>query len=375
MKHRASELLRSLHAEAEKKNWKKDRRTRLALEDVWAAFRRVPHRNPHGDYEPLVLAQQLQALQDGGHITQFRQHTLDKVPLPTGIWLQPTAAPKPPPPDMPPWHPDIYWLADTWPTATTKQRAGYAAVNTWLMSEPDLFPVPLRERALEIFGRYGDEDNFLMPEKTLDDLRSGPLFGDPAKLHEVLRTFTTHPPLLSEHFIEEVGDGYYQRIGTGDLLLVVENSATWWSIVNTLPADHRLGYVAWGLGGTFRASINTLAAKHAVTEIRYFGDLDLSGLRIPHGASHTAEQRGLPPVRPACKLYTALFELGIARKGKEPPAAAQQAADFTTWLPEPLRLQAADVLTRGRRLAQEWVGYRYLSRTDDWHSDVTSCPS
>ena len=326
MKHRESEFLRSLQTEAEKKNWRRDRRTRLPLDEIWDAFRRVPHRNPQGEYEPLVLARQLHALEEGGHITQFKQRTPDNVSLPVGIWLQPTAAPKPPEPPMPTWHSDIYWLADEWPTATAKQRAGYTAVNAWLMSGPDLFPVPLRERALEIFGRYGDEDDFLMPEKTFDSLRSGPLFGDLKKLHEVLRTFTTHPPLLSEHFIEEVGDGYYQRLGAGNLLLVVENSATWWSIVHTLPADHRLGYVAWGLGGTFRASINTLAAKHAVTEIRYFGDLDLSGLRIPHAASSTARHRGLPSVRPADKLYTALLELGLVRKGKELPAAAQEAA-------------------------------------------------
>ncbi|MFF5455177.1 Wadjet anti-phage system protein JetD domain-containing protein [Streptomyces sp. NPDC012950] len=370
MKHRESELLRSLHTEAEKKNWKKDRRTRLGLEEVWAAFRRVPHRNPQGEYEPLVLARHLHALEQSKHIAQFKQRTQDKISLPVGIWIEPTAAPKSPAPPMPAWHPDIYWLADEWETATAKQRAGYTAVNAWLMSAPDLFRVPQRERALEIFGRYGDEDDFLMPEKTLDSLRSGPLFGDPTRLHHVLRTFTTHPPLLTEHFIEEVGDGYYQRIGAGDLLLVVENSATWWSIVNTLPAGHRLGYVAWGLGGTFRASINTLAAKHAVTEIRYFGDLDLSGLRIPHAAAHTARQRGLPAVMPAKRLYTALLHLGLPRKAKEPPAAEQEAPELTDWLPGPLRPKAARLLRQGRRLAQEWVGYRYLSRTDDWHSDV-----
>lgn len=370
MKHRESEFLRALEAQAERNNWKKNRRTRLPLSEVWHAFRRVPHRNPQGEHEPLLLARHLDALEEHGRITQFKQRTRDTDALPVGIWLLPTDAPRPPAPPMPPWHSDIYWLADAWPTATTKQRAGYTAVNAWLMSGPDLFPVPLRERALEIFGRYGDEDDFLMPEKTLDSLKSGPLFGEPATLHNVLRTFTTQPPLLSEHFIEELGDGYYQRIGPGDLLLVVENSATWWSIVHSLPAGHRLGYLAWGLGGTFRASINTLSAKHGISEIRYFGDLDLSGLRIPYGASQTARQRGLPPVQPANNLYTALLDLGISRKAKEPPAPADEAAQLACWLPEPLRGGTADLLVMGRRLAQEWVGYRYLVRNPIWHLDV-----
>ncbi|MEV3952263.1 Wadjet anti-phage system protein JetD domain-containing protein [Streptomyces halstedii] len=371
MKHRETEFLRCLLSEAQDKGWKKDRRTRLSLDALWAAFRRVPHRNPQGEYEPLVLARQLHALEQGGHLAQFKQRTADKVSLPVGIWLQPTAPPKPPAPPMPAWHSDIYWLAGAWPTATVKQRAAYAAVNAWLMSGPDLFPVPLRERALEIFGRYGSEDDFLMPEKTFDSLRSGPLFGQPSTLHKVLRTFTIHPPLLSEQFIEEVGDGYYQQIGAGDVLLVIENSATWWSIVHTLPASHRLGYVAWGLGSTFRASINTLAAKHRVTEIRYFGDLDLSGLRIPYEADSTARDRGLPPVLPANTLYTALLDIGIARKGKESPAAVEEAAELASWLPVTLRTKAATLLVHGKRMAQEGVGYRYLSKTADWHTDIT----
>ncbi|MYT32053.1 hypothetical protein GTY73_25300 [Streptomyces sp. SID8354] len=271
---------------------------------------------------------------------------------------------------MPNWHPDIYQLAGEWPSATAKQRAAYVAVNKWLMSAPDLFPVPLRERALEIFGTYGSEGDFPMPEKTFDTLRSGPLFGDTDRLHATLRTFTTHPPLLTETFLTEIGDGYYQRVGAGDILLVVENSATWWSLVHSLPDDHRLGYVAWGLGGTFRASVHTLAAKHRIAEIRYFGDLDLSGIRIPHAASRAARERGFPTVQPTEHLYGALLELGRARGAKERAASAGEAAALADWLPWQHRAKAVGVLTAGQRLAQEWVGYRYLKRDKAWHADL-----
>lgn len=370
MKRRQSEFIQQLRSAASAAGWNGTHKTRLPLEEVWTAFRGVSHRNPEQEYEPRLLARQLDDLENHGVIAQFRERTRDAVPLPVKIWVLPTAAPRPPVPPMPNWHPDVYYLAREWSTATAKQRAAYVAVNKWLMSDPDLFAVPLRERALEIFGTYGSEDDFPMPEKTFDTLRSGPLFGDTERLHATLHTFTTHPPLLTATFLTEIGDGYYQRVGPGDILLVVENSATWWSLVHTLPDRHRLGYVAWGLGGTFRASVNTLAAKHRIAEIRYFGDLDLSGIRIPQAASRTATQRGLPPVRPTERLYGALLELGRARDAKERAVTSGEAGALATWLPQQHRAKGAALLTAGQRLAQEWVGYRYLSRETGWYGDL-----
>jgi hypothetical protein len=369
MKQREIDFLGFLVTVAKRRKGSKTSRTRIGLDEVWIAFRQVPLRNPENEYEPLVLARQLDSLEEHGKIEQFRKRTRETVTLPLGIWLLPDVAPKPVPP-MPVWHHELYWLAKEWRTATDRQRAAYLAVNAWFFSGPDPFPVPLRERALEIFGRFGSEEDFLMPEKTLDTLRSGLFFGDRERLHEVLRTFTVHPPLLAEDFVEKVGDGYYQRIGGGDVLLVVENVTTWWSLVNTLPENHRLGYVAWGLGGTFRASINTISAKRDIAEVRYFGDLDLSGLRIPTAAADIARKQGLPPVRPTERLYTALLDLGVPRQGKEPPAELSTAAELVDWLPVHLRTGSTSLLAKGQRLAQEWVGYRHLSHDKGWHSDV-----
>ncbi|MFI9100523.1 Wadjet anti-phage system protein JetD domain-containing protein [Streptomyces fildesensis] len=370
MKLRQSEFIRHLRAGATEAGWNGAHRTRVPLDDIRTAFRKVNNRNPDGEYEPLLMSRQLDELEDLGLIEQFKQRTRDKVSLPVKIWLCPTAPPRPAVPPMPHWHPDLYRLAGEWPTATPKQRAAYVAVNQWLMGDPDLFPVPLRERALEIFGTYGSEADFPMPEKTFDTLRSGTLFGDSTRLHATLRTFTTHPPLLAETFLNEIGDGYYQRVGSGDILLVVENSATWWSLVHSLPSKHRLGYVAWGLGGTFRASVNTLAAKHHIAEIRYFGDLDLSGIRIPHAASKTSIDRGHPSVQPAECLYGALLELGRARGAKEKSIEAGEACALAEWMPRAYRARAVGLLVAGQRLAQEWVGYRYLTRDTAWHADL-----
>ncbi|MFD0882971.1 Wadjet anti-phage system protein JetD domain-containing protein [Streptosporangium algeriense] len=332
----------------------------------------VKDRNPDGRYEPSVLAEMLKSLERHSLIKAFREHTRDAVPLPVKIWLMPEYAPLAPVPMvMPRWHADLAWISSYWPRATAKQRAGYTAINTWLKSEPDLFPVPLRERALEILGTFASDEDFPVPEKAFDDLTSGPLFGDRHVLDALIRAFRPPLPLLTESFPRKDEQGYFRRVGSGDLLLVIENATTWWSLVESLPERHRLGYVAWGLGASFRASVLAIAKHHRVAEIRYFGDLDLSGLRIPLAADAKATAAGLPPVRPAKSLYDSLFRLGRPRVSKEAPATLTEAATLTDWLPSPHRSAAYALLTAGHRLAQEWVGYRHLIRNVAWHRDIT----
>ncbi|PBC69678.1 uncharacterized protein DUF2220 [Streptomyces sp. TLI_235] len=343
----------------------------IPLDDVWEAFREVPHRNVDEAYEPTVLAGLLNALEASSQIRQSLRRTPEKVSLPIKIQLLPQAQPPVVPP-MPRWHPYLTWLAPEWATATPKQRPAYAAIDQWLKSGPDTFPIPLRERALEIFGTFGSETDFPMPEKTLDTLQSGPLFSDHGRLDKLLHTFRPPPPLITETFPLEQDNDRYCRVGTGDVLFVVENSTTWWSLVESLPPDHRLGYVAWGLGATFRASIRAIKAKHRITQIRYFGDLDNSGLRIPLRASSAALDLGLPPVQPAQRLYRALQSLGRPRSAaaKEAAINAATATELAQWLPAPCRANGTQVLLDGNRLAQEWVSYRYLQQSADWHHDV-----
>lgn len=83
-----------------------------------------------------------------------------------------------------------------------------------------------------------------MPEKVLGTMRFGPLFKDDARLCEVLSAVPAPPSLLSRQPLDEVEPGRLQRVGDGNLLLVLENSATWSSIVNNLPLRHNVGHVA-----------------------------------------------------------------------------------------------------------------------------------
>ncbi|WP_223830650.1 Wadjet anti-phage system protein JetD domain-containing protein [Nocardiopsis quinghaiensis] len=367
---RERELLALLRQWAKDNKRKAGSKTQIPLEAVLKAFRNVRNRNPEGEFEPAVLDGCLNVLERRGLIKAFSERTPETVSLPVKIWLLPEDRPVRVEGPMPRWHHELSWLAQEWQRATPKQRAAYTAINLWRKSDPDLFVVPIRERALEIFGTFGSETDFPMPEKTFDELKSGPLFSDPERLDEVIRTLRPPPPLLTETFSSEEADDRYRRVGTGDVLLVVENSTTWWSLVECLPEQHRLGYVAWGLGATFRASVRAITAEHRISEIRYFGDLDLSGVRIPLKASHTASQLGLPAVQPTEMLYAALLSLGRPRNAKEASANAAEAAQLANWLPAQHRTDTVNLLMEGRRLAQEWVGYRYLKRNTDWYSDI-----
>jgi len=160
--------------------------------------------------------------------------------------------------------------------------------------------------------------------------------------------------------------------GDGDLLLVVENSDTFDSLLAVLRDrdGHRVGLVGWGAGTGFEASVLSIARiDRTITETRYFGDLDEKGLRIPANAAALAASVGLPPVRPAAGLYGVMLRQGMPQPGQR-WLSAEAAADHARWLSPDHHAQAARLLVTGERLAQEAVGLSYLSRHDDWLEDL-----
>jgi hypothetical protein len=343
----------------------------VPIDEVRQCFGAVfEHREGDGGIAATLRAT-LSVLADRRQIVLIKATDFEKVELPQKIKLVPTMvkAPRTIPP-MPRWHRSLYDLEDSWQTATDHQRARYVAINRWLMGNPDATEVPLRERSLEIFGTYGSEQDYDSPEKALDEIRSGPLFGDQTRLLSVLCAVATPPPLLSKQPLNEAVPNQLTRVGDGDLLLVVENSATWWSIVKALPSRHNVGHIAWGLGASFMASIRSITSNHEIRRIRYFGDVDLSGLRIPDSARRTARACGLPPVNPAVNLYADLFAIGRSWRAADRAVSEDRARQLVEWLPTENHDAAARLLTGRRRVAQEWVGYRHLARTTAWHADL-----
>jgi hypothetical protein len=161
------------------------------------------------------------------------------------------------------------------------------------------------------------------------------------------------------------------QVGDGPILLVVENSDTFDSLRTVLTdAPGQVGIVAWGAGGAFEASVLSIASiAHDIRDIAYFGDLDARGLQVPANANRLATALGLPHIRPAIGLYTALRNSGHRQSGQTSPDSAAAAA-LASWLPPQHQAWAIELLTSGARIAQEAVGLTYLTGHDDWRTDL-----
>jgi hypothetical protein len=256
--------------------------------------------------------------------------------------------PPPKPPQAVVWHPSLAWAPQA--SLTRSQMHTVEQVNHWLHHSRDSDVVPSRERSLEVFG----------DEKALDRLVGTALFG-PGRLNLGLLRCRRIAPRL-----------HCEPASDGDVLLVVENSDTFDSVLTVLRDrdDHRVTLVGWGAGTGFEASILSVALMdRMITEIRYFGDLDENGLRVPANAAALAASADLPPVRPATGLYGVLFRRGTPQPGRR-RLPTESAADLARWLGAEHHAQAARLLLSGERLAQEAVGLSYLSRHDDWLEDL-----
>lgn len=219
------------------------------------------------------------------------------------------------------------------------------AIARWLRDNPHPIHVPIEERSLQLLG----------DEKALGKLVNTRLFTTPGTLTlDLLACHHTPLPLAST---------YIPGNGT-PTLLVVENNATYFSFITAtraLPDDQRPNlHIAWGHGGQVVASIaSATVLDPAPAAIRYLGDLDPAGLRIPVNANTTARNTGLAEVQPATHLYQWLLDHGTPQPAK--PDVPRTIPDAVRdWLPPELRVPISHLIASGHRVAQETVGLEAL---------------
>ena len=247
-----------------------------------------------------------------------------------------------------PWRPELAWAATA--ELTRAQLATLQQLNGWFRDARPTRDVPMRERSLEIFG----------DEKALDKLVTSVLFGPGRLSLTQLRAYRSRPPLPAV------------RVGDGPVLLVMENSDTFETLVRLLEDDSGdVGHVAWGAGAAFEASVASVGRLPGITRVLYFGDIDADGLRFPTSAAALAAELSLPTLEPAVSLYRLLFEVGHRAGGGQRVDEAR-AASLAAWLPADLRVAAVELLVSGKRLAQEAVGSERLSREPSWHTSIHS---
>ncbi|MGW4426644.1 Wadjet anti-phage system protein JetD domain-containing protein [Streptosporangium sp. NPDC004631] len=248
------------------------------------------------------------------------------------------------------WRRELFWAGTD--RLTTTQIEVLKTINRWLRDtdgdDDRRTIVPMRERSLEVFG----------DEKRLDALVATTLFA-PGRLTLATLFAKRIPPPLA-----------YERVGVGGIVLVIENSDTF-ETISTLLAGNcgQVGYVAFGGGHAFEASVARIRRLVDVTDIAYYGDLDDDGMTIPQRANVSAAALGLPPVRPAAGLYQLLVQQDIrapALKRVDPLIAERRAS----WLPTTVRRRAADILVAGDRLPQEATETVLLQRDVSWRNDL-----
>lgn len=376
----SEDLLESLHRWAESRRWNGYQTKQVRVPELLEALRAVYRAGPDSEPEEETLRRCLAVLAASGRIQLMRE----KAGEPPGIHLLPVrAAPEPRGRRLTLHHPSLHALIKEQRRATPRQEVAYMAISNWLHAlRGPVLKVPLRERALEIFGKREYTTEFPEPEKCLDHKGfGGPLFEKRADFYKLIWAFSTDPPLLNARFSRFSPGDQSTSLSSGDILLVVENSATYTSLVRRLREleyQHRIGCVAWGVGRSFTASVRSITTHHGADgharaqfrEIRYFGDVDVSGLEIPLKATDAAVGLGLKLV-PTRVLYRDLVTVGTPLPGKECSRTREEAEALVNWLGESHHFEpVVDVLVKGERWAQEGVGLRHLSSTNDWLADM-----
>jgi len=223
------------------------------------------------------------------------------------------------------------------------------AINEWLvgLGERTIPVVPVRYRSAEILGR----------EKRFDELAKTSLFGPGRLGFDLLSCRRIAPPLAAA------------EVGAGADVLVVENSDTYWVVLDALRGvdGHGIGVVAWGSGRSFPSQVESLgvdvAGRGPVNGTTwYWGDFDPVGIEIALAASRTTDKI---TVEPAVGLWSAMADVPVQGCGKHDWART----DGADWLGDELWARLDHVRARRGRIAQERVAVDVVT---SWASQLAS---
>lgn len=204
--------------------------------------------------------------------------------------------------------------------------------------------VPVKERSAGIFG----------DEKRLDALRTTAIFAEGRLTLEQLCCFAVAEPL-----------GWKRGPRNSGPLLVIENASTWDSYCRWNKEHGLFSAVVYGGGNRFLDSVVRLTDVFVEVggprTVLYFGDLDPQGLRIPQAASRRTHRQGLPPIHPHLWSYAALLDVASHKAVAVLDADRIEPAELT-WLGD-FAARTQTLMNAGLRIAQEHLGWDYLSRS------------
>lgn len=238
------------------------------------------------------------------------------------------------------WTPKLQFLRES---RTNVPLADLQALDSFLKQNSAQI-VPIKERSLQIFG----------DEKRLDALLLTTLFRPDRLTLEALGCRIVAEPLAWKRGKRPDGP-----------VIVLENAATWHSYCRWDSERHLFSAIVYGCGNRFRDGVaflqeifNEIGGSRTV---RYFGDLDVQGVRIPLQANLIARALNLPVIEPDLWSYRHLLALGRPMKNDSTEVLTDE--DFA-WFGV-ISPQVRALLHENCRLAQESIGWDFLREQTD----------
>lgn len=330
-------------------------RRRVAIKFVWQAFRAQIRGYTGAGEARGYLAALLERLESRAVLRQPKSETAwdrsASPALPDYITLQ---APATNPKSRASlaslaWPPELSFVRNT---QVENFRAELLAIRSFLAQGGRQRPlVPLRERSLQLFG----------DEKRLDSFRRSKLFNDGQLSLELLRCYEVAPPLVYE--VAEPGSEARK-------ILVLENLHSYESFRVWNRTRGQYCAIAYGHGDEFRATyrdLMRLSRELGVSDIAYFGDIDVKGLAILAYAREGLRASGSRlRLQADERWYAALLEFEAQPLNKPNASRASQphAELVAQTLAPRLATRILKILNAGLRLPQEWIGSEYLADCD-----------
>lgn len=248
------------------------------------------------------------------------------------------------------WHP---WLAPriTGPL-TLPVRKRLQQLNTYLfhqtVSDKPLFPDTLghRERSLQVFG----------DEKALESMPSTGWRHVALTLAD-LNAVRQAPPLP------------YESSGYPDLpAIIVENSDVYYRLCHINRAQARWSLVIYGSGNKVSGQaerVSQLLAAEQITQLHYFGDLDIAGLKIAHQLRCKMLGDYGISLQLDAQLYKRLILNHLVTHEGNANNEKFDIESLCDWVPDFVIQEMKALLTTHQRLPQEGVtSLAMLRRTD-----------
>lgn len=242
-----------------------------------------------------------------------------------------------------PWAQKLSWIAAL-EVLSPEHEVFLLRVQEGLVQGTFNKQAPLKYRSLQLTGH----------EKRLGELARGSLFSTGRLSFEMLGCVPEIPPLALE------------RVGPGNVVLVVENVGAFRTAYNVLKEmpQSPYGWLGFGAGASFERSILHLKLSgYKTSRIEYLGDIDRPGLRIAQFVTRLAEREGLPTVVPAYGLHQAMlislkqlgYPEGIEYMVKE-QRNDQNDDSLISWLPNEIQREVLQLIRAGRRVPEEVLG-------------------